>query len=116
MDDVLIDTDVFVDTLRGSRGFLPGKAIVYYSTITRAELFAGRHADEDGLRALLAPLREIPVDRALAEEAGRLRRKSGVALPDAIIAASAMTHRLALVTRNRRDYTKIRGLRIVDPG
>ncbi|HLL86564.1 MAG TPA: PIN domain-containing protein [Thermoleophilaceae bacterium] len=30
-------------------------------------------------------------------------------MPDALIAATALVHRLALVTRNRRDFERVRG-------
>jgi predicted nucleic acid-binding protein len=111
----LLDSDVFVDHVRGHRRLAarPGAA---YSTITRCELFAGTRADEDALRTLLAPFRELPVDRAIAELAGRLRRDTGVRTPDALIAATALTHRLTLVTRNRRDFDRVRRLRLRDPG
>ena len=34
---------------------------------------------------------------------------------DAIIAATALTHRLPLVTRNTDDFAVIPGLRLIDP-
>ncbi|MGQ0670747.1 MAG: PIN domain-containing protein [Actinomycetota bacterium] len=68
---------------------------------------------------LLAPFREIPVDRSIAERAGRLRRSSGVRTPDALIAATALEHRLTLVTRNVRDLIRdlkgLPGLRLRSP-
>jgi len=78
-------------------------------------LFAGNTAT-DLISILLAPFREISVGRAVAERAGRLRRESGVRLPDALIAATAIEHKLSLVTRNRSDFEKIPGLRIRDIG
>ena len=41
MADVLIDTDIFIDHLRGAAPLRPGRNRVHYSVITRAELFAG---------------------------------------------------------------------------
>jgi predicted nucleic acid-binding protein len=61
---------------------------------------------------LLAPFQELPVDRAVAERAGRLRRKKGLRLPDALIAATAIEHDCTLVTRNRADFASIRQLRV----
>jgi predicted nucleic acid-binding protein len=85
--DVLVDTDVFIDHLRGAQRLVPGEHRLHYSVVTRAELFAGSVAT-DALTALLAPFREIVVDRAIAERAGRVRRESGIRLPDAFIAAN----------------------------
>ena len=111
MADVLVDTDVFVDHLRGADELKPAKHRLHYSVITRAELFAGT-AGTDLAARLLAPFREISVDRSIAERAGRIRRSSNIRLADALIAATALEHRLGLVTRNARDFSGVNGLRI----
>jgi predicted nucleic acid-binding protein len=109
--DLLLDTDAFVDHLRGARELDPRNHRVHYSVITRAELLAGTTAG-DSVNILLGPFREIPVDRGVAERAGRIRRETGVRLPDALIAATAIEGGLGLVTRNRSDFERIRGLRL----
>lgn len=111
--DLLIDTDVFVDHIRRARE-ISAATIASYSVITRTELLAGHARDEVAVQALLAPHREIPVERAIAERAGRLRRTAALSMPDAIIAATALEHSLELVTRNRRDYERVPGLRLRD--
>ena len=111
--DVLVDTDVFVDHLRGARQLDPGRHRLHYSVITRAELYAGNTAS-NLVRTLLAPFREIPVDRTVAERAGRIRRESRIRLPDALIAATAVEHKLGLATRNRADFEPVRSLRLRD--
>ena len=109
--DILVDTDVFIDHLRGAVEVKAGRHRLYYSVITRAELFAG--ATGTGLAAqVLAPFTEIPVDRPIAERAGRIRRESGLRMPDALIAATALERRLGLATRNRKHFEQVRGLRI----
>src|SRR5215211_7891462 len=72
-----------------------------------AELFAGRATDEEIVRRLLGPFRELPVDRGVAELGGRVRRESGVGLADALIAATALQHRLSVLTRNTRDFARV---------
>jgi hypothetical protein len=42
--DILVDTDVFIDHLRGAQQLAPGRHRLHYSVITRAELFAGNTA------------------------------------------------------------------------
>lgn len=111
MADLLVDTDVFVDHLRGAAELRAGRHRLHYSVITRAELVAGTTAT-DLVATLLGPFRELVVDRAIAERAGRIRRDSGVRLPDALIAATAIEHRLQLATRNHRDFEKVSGLRL----
>ena len=111
MPDVLVDTDVFVDHLRGAAELRPGRHRLHYSVVTRAELFAGATGTYLAAR-VLAPFREIPVDRANAERAGRLRQESGLRLPDALIAATALERALRLATRNKQHFEQVRGLRI----
>lgn len=115
MADYLVDTDVFVDHLRGARRLDPKSHRVHYSVVTRAELFAGNTATEL-ISVLLAPFREIDVGRSIAERAGRLRRETGIRLPDALIAATAVEHKLSLFTRNRSDFEMVRGLRLRELG
>ena len=79
--------------------------------ITGAELYAGSAAT-DAAHQLLGPFRELPVGRDIAERAGRVRRETGMRIPDALIAATALEHGLSLVTRNSKDFEPIRGLRI----
>ncbi|MGH9196998.1 MAG: PIN domain-containing protein, partial [Acidimicrobiia bacterium] len=87
MARLLYDTDVIVDHLQGSKR-LPGDADVAYSVVTRAELYAGA-SDGAAIDEFLAPFEEIAIDRAVAEEAGRIRRAVKVKLPDALVAATA---------------------------
>jgi predicted nucleic acid-binding protein len=115
MARILVDSDVLVDHLRGHVRFVSGRDEVHVSTITRSELFAGRLPDEARVRLLLTAMTEIPVDAAIAERAGRIRRASHARLPDALLAATAIEHGLTLVTRNARDFAAIRGLRLRAP-
>jgi predicted nucleic acid-binding protein len=112
---ILVDSDVLVDHLRGHRRFTAGGDELHVSAITRAELFSGRGGEERRIRRLLEPMTDIAVDAAIAERAGRLRRGTTRRLPDALIAATALEHRLTLVTRNTRDFEGIRGLRVRAP-
>ena len=111
MADLLIDTDIFIDHLRGTAAIKVARHRLHYSVITRAELFAGNTATNLAAQ-LLAPFREITVDRAIAERAGRVARECGVRLPDAVIAATALEHGLGLVTRNVKHFNIVRGLRL----
>jgi toxin FitB len=114
MADVLVDTDVFVDHLRGAHR-LEATDRIHYSTITRAELLAGPAAQHDAVRILLGPLNEHEVSRPVAEIAGAIRSALGVPLPDALIAATALRLSLPVVTRNRKHFEPIDGLSVRAP-
>lgn len=115
MAEVLVDTDVFVDHLRGAARLWSGRDRLAYSVVTRAELFAGDGGQEDVVATALAPFREMPVERDVAEAAGRLRRQTGLRLPDALIAATALVAGMPLMTRNRRDFERVPRLRLRTP-
>lgn len=111
MAGLLVDTDVFIDHLRGFRELSAGRDRLHYSVVTRCELLAGK-VGSALIAELLGPHRELDVDRRVAERAGRIRRETGIATPDALIAATAIEHRLTLVTRNVRHFEAVRQLRI----
>ena len=62
MAELLVDTDVFIDHLRGVRALTAGPDALSYSVITRCELFAGSDEQEAAVARLLSALRELPVD------------------------------------------------------
>lgn len=113
--DLLVDTDVLVDHLRGTHRLRADGRTLGVSVVSLCELFAGRGAD-DRLRRFLAPFVDLTVDGVVAELAGMIRREAGIATPDALIAATALTHDIPLMTRNRRHFDQVGKLRVVGPG
>lgn len=76
-----------------------------YSAITRMELlgFPGLTPDEETLiEGKLMQLAYQPITPAIENEAIRLRRRHTIKLPDAIIAASALTLGAELLTHDRK--------------
>ena len=109
MARLLYDTDVLIDHLQGTRALPLGDDLAY-SSVSRAELYSWAAADEDRIDAFLDPLDEIVLDREVAEQAGRVRRATRIKLPDALVAAAALVTRRQLVTRNAKDFRKVKGL------
>ncbi len=109
---VLVDTDILIDHLRGARRFTAAASDMGISVVTRAELYAGKRVDERRVDLLLARFREFPIDRSIAESAGRLCRSTGIPMPDALVAATALEHGLVLLTRNLRHFERVAGLQV----
>jgi predicted nucleic acid-binding protein len=115
MTRFLIATDVFVDHLRAEHRipFAPKDAA--YCSITRAELYAGKNADEPIIDLLLGAFEEIGVTREIAEQGGRITRSLEIPLPDALLAATAIICRSVLVTRNVGNLGRVAGLQLDSP-
>jgi predicted nucleic acid-binding protein len=122
MSGILVDTDVLIDFLRGheaARDFvaeLPEQ--VFVSAITVAELHVGvRNGKEHAaLTEFIGTLETLPLDAETAAEGGLLRRdygpSHGVGLNDALIAATALRHKLELFTLNQKHYPMMQGVRV----
>lgn len=55
----------------------------------------------------------LPLNEIIAEKAIELRQRKPLSLADAIIAATALTYDLTLFTDNIKDYSAIKGLKLV---
>lgn len=114
MPGALIDADVLIEMLRGDRSGLErldraaSGASRFLSVLTAAELRAGAGGDHPAVGRLIADFVVLPLDLETAELGGRLRRRygssHGTGLIDALLAATAMTRGLTLVTNNRRHF------------
>jgi predicted nucleic acid-binding protein len=114
---VLVDTDIFIEVLRGRNPALARKWIalleegnlLFYSPITVAELIHGIEEDErPDLLLRFEQMTCAPLDREVGLQAGnylqRYHRSHSVELPDALIAATASVHGMLLWTRNRKHF------------
>ena len=122
MAHYLLDTGLVLRHLRGQRaavrllGGLGKMGRLSVSAITRLEVHAGMRPDERyATNKLLSRLITYDMDRELADRAGDLIRESQdrhgrLSVPDAIIASTALTHGLTLVTLNQADFEGIPGL------
>lgn len=122
----LIDTNVLIGYLKADadaayladveQALSAGAAV---SVVTTMELLGWRGhtpATRQAAEALLAGLVEVPLSRQVVQQVIALRSSLSIKLPDAIIAASALTEALPLMTGNREDFTKVTGLEIYEPG
>jgi predicted nucleic acid-binding protein len=114
---VLIDSDILIEVSRArdiailARWAELGRsdAGVVCSPVTVAELWHGARPHEHAvLDALFAAIPCIPIDKEIGALAGnylrRFAKSHRLELADALIAATASTHKLELWTRNRKHY------------
>lgn len=118
----LVDTDVWIDYLRGHPQAvkfvksLPER--VWISAVSVAELHVGvrEGAERLALDQLLTTLDIADLTAAIAAQGGLLRRdwgkSHGVGLNDALIAATAQNLRLRLFTLNIKHYPMLEGIAI----
>jgi predicted nucleic acid-binding protein len=67
------------------------------------------------LEAFFDAAEVLPVSGAAIAAAIRLRQKRRMSLGDALIAGTALSHRLKLATHNTEDFTWIEELDVIDP-
>ena len=90
----------------------------YASVITYIESYGYRQLVEEEreqLDGIFRNARKIALSETIEEQAILLRQQCRMRLGDAIIAATAMTHSLAIVTHNTEDFRWITGLELLDP-
>jgi predicted nucleic acid-binding protein len=110
----LVDTDVWIDYLRGQPqavkfvAALPERA--WISAVSVAELHVGvrEGAEREALALLISTLEVADLTAEIAARGGLLRRdfgrSHGVGLNDALIGATALELELQLVTLNVKHY------------
>ncbi|MDN5848448.1 MAG: type II toxin-antitoxin system VapC family toxin [Nitrococcus sp.] len=119
---LLFDTDVLIDYLRGVQeaiAYLESrKEVLLVSAVTAAELYAGVREGQErtALGAFIGAFEVLPLDQAIAEKGGLLRRdygkSHGTGLADALIAATAELQRATLVTRNHKHFPMLKHVQV----
>ena len=127
MTDFLLDTNILIRCLRKTEGYnnlLATLAVSDWLTIsamTRFEIIRGmRDHERDATFNFLNSLETLVVSADIADAAGeivRTGRTKGFSHEDAdaIIAATALTHTLTLITRNTDDFKMIPHLQLLNP-
>jgi toxin FitB len=131
----LIDTNIISEVRKGRRCD-PNVAIwyekiedasLYLSVLVIGEIRKGiervrrkDNAQADAIENWLAAVdkafgeRILPIDRAVANEWGRLNATRPLPVIDGLLAATAKIHRMTLVTRNAADVADL-GVQILNP-
>ncbi len=91
---------------------------VYLSVITEVELLgwiAPNPTDELLYKSFVSKSTSIDIDREIIDKTIEIRRIYKLKTPDAIIAATALVHNLTLISRNDKDFQRIKKLKYVNP-
>jgi predicted nucleic acid-binding protein len=120
----LLDSNVIIGYLAG-RIPAPGMAAVsgiidetpHISVISQIEVlrFNDTPESEQVLEDFVEASLIHPLDDPVVHCAIALCKQSKIKLPDAIIAATALTEKYVLVTRNINDFKNIAGLELLNP-
>jgi predicted nucleic acid-binding protein len=117
----LIDTNAIIDAQMGK---MPKSGMAFMAKIIDKEFlvsfisyieFLGYKNISPQSAAFIALATVIAIDKNMIDCCITLRKSKRINLPDAIIAATAMTQNLIIVSRNIKDFAAIEGLNIIDP-
>lgn len=123
---LLIDTDVLIDYSRGiekTKGILKNLEsdhILAISVVTQLELMVGceNKSDFKSLQKFLSNFEIIQLSKSTSEIAVDLFKKyrlsHGVLIPDMLIASTALTLEIPLLSKNRKDFHFINKLELIE--
>lgn len=122
---LIIDTDILIDVARGDvratshLQALQQTYLIAISAVTEMELIVGcrNKAELRQLDELLHFVQIVRLTSHISDIAVFLLRQyrlsHGLLIPDALIAATALTQNVAFITKNQRDYRFIEGLNLL---
>jgi predicted nucleic acid-binding protein len=120
----LIDTDVMIDVSRGNAGaagYLDSLSDPAISIVTAQDLIVGARDKRDltGIDSLVSAYPVIHIDSSIGQLAydllKRYAKSDGLRTFDSLSAATAMVRGFELVSRNRKHFAMIDGLRLESP-
>ncbi|MCL7455121.1 MAG: type II toxin-antitoxin system VapC family toxin [Anaerolineae bacterium] len=118
---MLIDSNIIIYASQPEharlREFIAAKvpavsAVSYVEVLGYHELTA---TEESLFREFFTVSTVLPIDQDVLDKAVTLRQQRRMTLGDALVAATALVHRLPLVTHNVDDFAWIDDLTLVDP-
>ena len=120
---ILCDTNILIEFYKNNTAIIQelrqiGSQNLTISIITRAELYYGalNKNELNRIQKHLDLLQNIPIDRPTSEQFIQLMAQYSLShkltIPDAMIAATALTHNISLYTLNLKDFRFIQGLKI----
>ncbi len=125
---MVIDTSVFIDHLRSKNksgnplSQIPIENGIYISTVTLYELYMGATAVQkwSHVEKLTKDLTVLDFSNDVAKKSAKIfqelkQNNKVIEFRDIFIASTAICHNLPVFTLNKRDFSRINGLRVFAP-
>ncbi len=124
-DLTLLDSDILIDAGRGIKDAIEYveriemESTLAIGTVTQMELIVGCHnkAELRNVEQFLKRFKVIKLSEQISDVAvdllRRYRLSHGLLMPDALIAATAISLDISFATKNQRDYRFIEELRLL---
>jgi predicted nucleic acid-binding protein len=116
MKQILIDTDILIDVFRGIDPAInrlqdeSQTTLLSISVVTEMELMVGcrNKSEQQKLTVFLNNYVILKINESISDQAVELLRQyrlsHGLLIPDALIAATAISFNIPLLTKNQSDY------------
>ena len=117
--DILIDAGLQVNQAIDRLGSIEQQSLLAISAITQMELFVGcrNQAELRKIERFLQRFQVLKLNEPITDMAIDLLRQyrlsHGLAIPDALIAATALVLNQPFISKNQRDYRFIQGLQLL---
>jgi predicted nucleic acid-binding protein len=118
----LIDTNIIIDALGNAMPDSVKRVISGMSPIVSAVTYIealGWHRAASSQLTVLRKFMDVaiilPINQPVIETTVLVRQKKKIGLGDALIAATALVHKMILVTRNTSDFKSIDDLQVLNP-
>jgi len=123
---ILCDTNILIEFYKNTQRVVQelrhiGQNRLAVSAVTLAELYFGalNKSELQRMKQHLSLLHQLHIDVRISEQFLQLMETYSLShklsIPDAMIAATAIVHRLELYTLNRKDFQFISDLRLYEP-
>ena len=123
--DILVDTSVIIAYLRKAKKEntwlhqLAGSYQLYTSSVVEFELLIGALDEQkrQNSEAVLSAFTILPLSSEIAQQAAEIyqnlkRNNLGIEIRDLFIGATAIVHRMPLVTLNKKHFERIKTLQL----
>ena len=119
--ECLIDTNVLIDAQMGR---LTGRGLDYLANVINRNFtisfitlieYLGYKEITKSSEEFISFAKVIEIDKLIIQKCIDLRKNYKIKIPDAIIAATALSCNLTLITNNEKDFVAIPTLNLINP-